>query len=450
MDRQLTSGSVTGNLIRFSVPYLIACFLQTFYGLADLFITGLFNGAAVITAVAVGSQIMHMVTVVIAGMVMGSTVAIARAAGAGKDREAGAAVASSALVFSVIALLSAALLLILEGALLRCLATPAEAYPDAFRYCRITFAGVPAIVAFNVISGIFRGVGDTRRPMIIVAVTGVINVVLDFLLIGPMHLGAGGAAAATVASQAISVVIAAAVLKRTGAGIGIAFKDMRPDRDILFGILRVGFPVALQDGFIQVSFLMITAIANSRGVNVAAAVGIVEKIISFLFLVPSAMLSAVSAIAAQNAGAGEHRRAVRTLWSAVSVCVVFGTAVFVLCQFFAGPFVSLFTRSEPEVVRLGAQYLRSYSADCIFAGIQFCFSGFFCAYEKAFYSFLHNIISIILVRVPGAYLASERFPDTLFPMGLAAPAGSLLSSVICIVIFCTVFRGIIKRTEGAV
>ena len=200
-------------------------------------------------------------------------------------------------------------------------------------------------------------------------------------------------------------------------------------------MLRVGVPIAAQDGLIQVSFLVITAIANRRGVDVAAAVGIVEKIICFVFLVPSAMLSTVSAMAAQNAGAGKHGQGRRVLYYGMGICVVFGLAVGIACQFLATPILALFAKDEPKVVRLGAQYLKSYIFDCGLAGIHFCFSGYFCAYGKSVYSFVHNIISVIAVRIPGAYFASVIFPATLYPMGWAAPMGSLLSALICVGFF---------------
>jgi Na+-driven multidrug efflux pump len=175
-------------------------------------------------------------------------------------------------------------------------------------------------------------------------------------------------------------------------------------------------------------------------VTIAASVGIVEKIICFLFLVPSAMLSSVSAIAAQNAGAGKHGQGTRALRYGIMICVIFGCAVSLICQFAADPFVALFAGGDSEVIRFGGQYLRAYVLDCIAAGIHFCFSGYFCAYGKAFYSFIHNIVSILLIRIPGAYLASVYFPETLYPMGLAAPLGSLLSSVICLVLFLAMMK----------
>jgi Na+-driven multidrug efflux pump len=250
-----------------------------------------------------------------------------------------------------------------------------------------------------------------------------------------MGMGAAGAALATVTAQGMSVLLALIAMLRRNLGLSLSRRDFIPKRGKLLEILKIGFPIAAQDGLIQVSFLVITAIANGRGVDVAAAVGIVEKLISFFFLVPSAMLSSVSAIAAQNAGAGKHGQGRRVLLYGVGISVCFGLIVAVVCQFGAETLLGLFAREEPEVVSLGAQYLRAYVFDCAAAGVHFCFSGYFCAYGKSILSFLHNVLSIVLVRIPGAYLASVFYPDTLYPMGWAAPAGSLLSALLCLAFF---------------
>ena len=130
--------------------------------------------------------------------------------------------------------------------------------------------------------------------------------------------------------------------------------------------------------------------------------------------------------------------------------MVVGAVIFGVCQFASESIVGVFVRNEPEVVRLGGQYLRSYSIDCAVAGIQFCFSGYFSAYGKSLYSFLHNITSIVLVRIPGAYLASIMFPQTLYPMGLAAPMGSLLSSVICWFLYKSLTSQMKRKEETAI
>ena len=431
-----TQGSIVRGMLRFSVPYLITCFLQTFYGMADLFIVGQFNEAASITAVSVGSQLMHMLTVVIAGFAMGSTVLIGRSVGAGNRKGISAAVSTTFAFFAALAAVLTLVLLACTDPIIGVLQVPAEAVPEAAAYMRICFAGVIFITAYNVVSAVFRGLGDTRRPMYYVAAAGVINVGLDWLLVGPLGMGAGGAAAATVASQGISVLLGMIALKKYHSD---AFpRSLRPDGEDAGYILGIGLPIALQEGLIQVSFLVITMIANSRGVEVAAAVGIVEKVISFLFLVPSAMLSTVSALCAQNAGAGRHDRSRQVLRIGCMICAGFGAVIFALCQPLAPWIVSLFVKNGNNVetvVRLGGQYLRTYSVDCMIAGIHFCFSGFFSAYGRSVYSFLHNIISIITFRIPGAWIAAVYFPATLYPMGLAAPMGSLLSVLICLFLY---------------
>ena len=202
-------------------------------------------------------------------------------------------------------------------------------------------------------------------------------------------------------------------------------------------------PVSLQDGLIQVAFIILTVIANRRGLTDSAAVGIVEKIISFLFLVPSSMLSTVSALGAQNLGAGKPERAKKTLWYAIAIAAGFGIFISILIQFIAEPVVGLFTPDE-NVITAGGQYLRGYIFDCFFAGIHFCFSGYFCACGLPMFSFVSNITGVALVRVPGAYFMSKMFPSTLLPMGLATAAGSLLQAVICVIAY-----GIIGRREKA-
>ena len=439
MTKNLTEGNVFSILIKFSLPYLLSCFLQTFYGLADLFITGQFYGASAISAVSIGSQLMHMFTVILAGLAMGATVSIGRCVGERNQKDLSRVVGNSVSIFALIALAATLLLTLLARPLLHLIFIPEEAFSETLSYVLICFAGIPFITAYNVLSSIFRGLGDTKSPMYFVLVAGVFNIILDYIFIGLCHWGAGGAAAATVISQALSVIFALIALRHM-KGLTLSKSDFRLESSCLARILKIGIPIALQDGLIQVSFMVITAIANSRGVDVAAAVGIVEKIICFLFLVPSAMLSSVSAIAAQNAGAQLHDRSRHTLYYALGICIIFGAIVFTACQFWAEEILRLFSSSEQEVIRLGAGYLRSYTLDCIFAGVHFCFSGYFCAYGKSLYSFIHNILSIVIFRIPGALLASIKFPDTLYPMGLAAPIGSLFSIFICIIFYIMIVR----------
>lgn len=539
-EEKLTEGSVAARLVAFSLPFLMANFLQTLYGMADLFIAGQFNGADVITAVSIGSQIMHMITVIIAGLAMGTTVLTARAVGAGKERDAGLCAGNSLLAFLIFSVFATAILFVFCPQIVALMHTPPEAVGETLSYLGICFLGIPFISLYNSVSAVFRGAGDSKRPLYFVAASCLVNIILDIVFMGPLALGSRGAALATVLSQAFSAFLAAFVLfargKRGASGetcgrasggacggthsgthseacggvdeasggthrgaggtrsasrgksgasgdacgetlggasggasgdadgrsgacggthsgacggatggadgrsvvcgkrgvcVRILRGDFRMDAKVLKALLQIGLPVSAQDGFIQVSFLVITIIANSRGLSVAAAVGIVEKIICFLFLVPSSMLSAISALAAQNMGASLHSRARHTLYAGMAIASAFGALFALAFQFASVPFVSLFTH-DAEVVQLGAQYLRSYVFDCFFAAFHFAFSGFFCAYGYSLLSFVHNTVSILLVRIPGAYLAAKYFPGTLYPMGWAPAIGSLLSSLICL------------------
>lgn len=431
MERNLTTGSVFKTIVYFSLPYLLSYFLQTLYGMADLFIIGQFGGVAGSTAVANGSQVMHMLTVVIVGLAMGTTVIVGHAIGARNTGEAATVIGNSVTLFMTVAVGLMGILIFSVRDIVNLINTPSEAIEGTVNYLIICFVGIPFITAYNIISAIFRGLGDSKSPMYFIGIACAANIALDYLFIGVINMGASGAALGTTLAQTLSVIISLAVIKRRTSDIRLRIEDFIPRRDIMGRILKVGVPVAVQDGCIQIAFIIITIIANRRGLNDAAAVGIVEKIISAVFIVPSSMLASVSALAAQNIGAGKHDRADKTLRYATMITTIYGVIVAVIMQFVSAWAVGIFT-ADAAVIVLGSQYIKGYIWDCIFAGIHFSFSGYFCAYGKSYIGFVHNILSIVLVRVPGSYLASKLYADTLFPMGLAAPAGSVLSVIICV------------------
>ena len=452
MERNLTTGSVGKNILIFSLPYLLSYFLQTLYGMADLFIIGQFDGVASTTAVSIGSQVMHMLTVMLVGLAMGTTVSIARAVGGRNHKQVSENVGNTVTLFFGLSIVLTVVLLLLVRPIVGVMSTPAEAVDGTVAYLTICFLGIPFITAYNIISSIFRGMGDSKSPMYFIAIACAANIMLDYLFIGALGFGPAGAALGTTLAQTISVAVSLFMILRRKS-ISLSKGDFHPRRSVVGQILQIGVPVALQDGLIQIAFIVITIIANRRGLNDAAAVGIVEKIIGFVFLVPSSMLSTVSALGAQNIGAGKPERAVQTLRYAICITVGFGLCVCIGVQLCAEQLVALFTDRQAaggsEVIRFGGQYLRSYTLDCVFAGIHFSFSGYFCACGKSVLSFLHNISSVLLVRVPGSYLASMLFPDTLFPMGLASAGGSLLSVMLCILFYLKFCREKNPAAESA-
>ena len=382
MEKNLTTGSVPKTMAYFALPYLLSYFLQTLYGMADLFIIGQFcgNDAGATTAVANGSQVMHMLTVILVGLAMGTTVVIGKAVGAKKLQDAQAAIGNTVTIFMIISVVLTVMLLIFINPIVAVMDTPKEAVKGITDYLIVCFIGIPFITAYNVISSVFRGLGDSKRPMYFIAVACGLNIALDYIFIGACGMGPLGAALGTTLAQTFSVIISFVAIKRMNTGLRLTKNDFVPRRSVLGEIVKIGLPVAVQDGCIQIAFIII---ANKRGVNDAAAVGVVEKIISFIFIVPSSMLATVSALAAQNIGAGKHDRAEQILRYALGIIVVYGAIAIAIVEIFAPELVGLFSKNK-VVVAMGVQYISSYIVDCVFAGIHFSFTGYFCAYGKSY------------------------------------------------------------------
>lgn len=439
MEHDLTRGNVLKTIAVFALPYMLSYFLQMLYGMADLYMMGQFSGAAGITAVGNGAQTLYIITVTLVGLAMGTTVIVGHAVGSRRFDRAETAIGNTITLFMGVSVVLAAVLLALCPQIVALIGTPAEAVEGTAAYLRICFMGIPFIAAYNILSAIFRGLGDSRSPMYVIGVACIINIALDFLFIGHMGLGPVGAALGTVTAQTASVALALVWLKSRRTNIHVKRSDLRPQPEVLGSILKIGVPVAVQDGCIQVAFMFITVIANHRGLVDAAAVGLVEKMISFLFIVPSSMGATVSALTAQNAGAGKGDRARQVLKDAVTISVAYGCLITVLMWLVAPAFIGFFAK-DAAVVAAGTGYMRSYIVDAIFAGIHICFSGFFAAYGKSYIGFAHNVLAVALIRVPGAWLLSNAYSDTLFPMGIASPCGSILSAVICVVAFTVLNR----------
>ena len=437
--KDLTQGSILGNIMTFSLPYILAYFLQILYGLADLFVIGRYCDVDSTTAVSNGAQVMYLVTCVVIGLAMGTTVKTAHAIGAKDNRRAAQIIGNTATMFLELSLVLAVGLLAFRNGIVSLMDTPMEAVMGTRDYLTVCFIGIPFIMAYNIIASIFRGLGDSKSPMYFVAVACVVNIILDFFFIGYLGWGPVGAALGTTLSQMASVGFALFAIRRHKEVFDVHRHDFKPRWDVISGILKIGFPIAMQDGFIQIAFIVITVIANGRGLYDAAAVGIVEKFIGLVFIVPSAMLSTVSAIASQNIGAMQVSRAQRTMWYAMGITTTYGIIVAIVLQFIPDLAVRIFS-DDAQVVSMGGEYLRGYVWDCVFAGLHFCFSGFFTACGYSIISFAHNFLSIICARIPLVYLASEAYPETLYPMGLATCLGSVLSVVICISVYAWMSR----------
>ena len=429
----LIHGEMRRSIVQFALPFMFASLLQSIYGAVDLFVVGQYADSAAVSAVSIGSQLMQLVTMVINGLAMGGTVEIGNRIGEGNDRGVSRAVGNITVIFCLLALVLTPIMLLGTNLLVSLMQTPAEAVPDCRRYMLVCSAGLPFITGYNAVSGIYRGIGDSQTPVRFVGIACVINVVLDFTLTGFFGLGAIGAAYATTFSQGISFLLALAHMKRGGFRFRITREDLKPEGRIMRRILKVGFPLAVQDALVHFSFLAISAIINTLGLVASAAVGVSEKLMGFVFLIPGAFGSAVATAVAQNLGAGKRERTTEALRWGVLYSVCCGVLVCLLCLTVPTMLIGIFSR-DPEVIAAGATYISTYSIDCILTGFVFCINGYLNGNGQSMLCFAHSMAATFLVRIPMTWLLSKISSGmNLLPMGFAAPAASLLSILICLI-----------------
>lgn len=429
-ELDLTQGSVPKVLLQFAVPFLIANVLQALYGGADLFVVGQFDDAASVAGVAIGSQVMQTVTGIILGFTTGITVLIGIATGAKNGKELAAIIGSSIWLFAIVGVVLTLIMTLAHDVLVGIMHTPVEAVTDTEHYLLICSLGIPFIIGYNVVCGILRGLGDSKTPLYFVALACVINIGLDFLLVGGFHMRAAGAAIATSASQGISFLTALYFLYRRGFNFQFSKKDIRLSKRISKRVTTLGAPIALQDALINVSFLLITVIVNGMGVVASAALGVVEKIIVFAMLPPMAISSAVATMTAQNYGAGLTERMNSCLRAGICMALVFGVSVCVYSQFLPETLTGIFT-NDKSVEAMAAVYLRGYSIDCVIVSFVFCINSFFSGQGNSWFPMIHSLIATFFFRIPLSWLFSHIDPTTLLWMGYAPPLSTIVSMIIC-------------------
>ena len=455
-SNNLTEGNVKRVLLSFAVPFFISYAMQAAYGAVDLFVVGKFCQTSAVSAVSIGSQAMQLITSFVVGISMGTTVLIGRSSGE-NDREMIKKTVQSSVWILIILSFVLTLLMLLNGQTIAIwMQTPAKALAETKTYIHICSIGIPFIVMFNVNAAIMRGMGNSKTPMQIVGISGLCNVVGDFILSGVLHNGVAGVAVATAASQAVSALISLIALRRqksASSRIALEHPDSgssrialeHPDSDSCHfpfapdgyctkKIFAVGLPIAMQDTLINISFMILTLVANKRGLEASSAVGIVEKLISFMFLVPSSMLSAVSTFTAQNSGAHKPDRIRECVIFAILITAGFGALMCLISWTIPDILTSIFTK-DPRVIEYAGEYIRSYSIDCILVGVTFALNGYLNGVGDSLVTFIHNTLAIFAVRIPAAFLLSSMFPDTMFPMGFASPLGSLFSIIFLVFYF---------------
>ena len=434
-----TQGKILSPLLKFTFPILLALFLQAMYGAVDLLIVGQFGHAADVSAVSTGSQVMMIITSLITGLTMGITILIGQKLGEGKRKEAGNVVGSGISIFAVVAVIITAVFVTFAPAVSKFAHAPLEAFDGTVSYLRICAAGSTFIIAYNVIGGIFRGLGDSKTPLITVAIACVANIVGDLILVGGFNMAATGAALATVFAQAISVILSIFIIKRRGLPFEFSLKSIKFHKRLTSQILRYGAPIALQDILVHFSFLVIIMIGNSMGVVASAGIGIAEKLCGFIMLIPSSFAQAMSAFVAQNYGAKKYDRAKKVLLYAVGASFCCGVVMFYFTIFHGNLLAGLFS-TEEEVVLASWEYLKAYGVDCLFTAVMFSMVGYFNGCGKTTFVMIQGIVGAFCVRIPVAYLMSKIEPVSLFMVGLATPASTIVQIIFCVVYFVILNR----------
>ena len=417
-------------LLLFAVPVLLALFLQAMYGAVDLLIVGKFASSADVSAVSTGSQIMTTLTNLVSSFAMGTTILLGQQIGSGKKEEGGRSVGTAILLFAGIAVIMSVILVVFAPQVSSLMNAPEEAFQKTVNYIRIC-GGMLVIVAYNLIGCIFRGLGDSRTPLITVAIACVFNVAGDLLLCAVFGMGTAGTAIATVFAQIVSVIVSFILISKKDLPFTIKKENIRIHKTYLRKMTAFGAPIALQDLLVSISFLIILAIVNDMGVIASAGVGVAEKVCAFIMLISSAFMQSMSAFVAQNYGAGRLTRTRKALHYGIAVSFTVGIVMFAI-TFFHGDILAGIFSSDPEVIAAAADYLKAYAIDCLFTAIFFCYTGFYNGIGRTRFVMIQGILGAFCVRVPVSYIMSIQPNTSLFHIGLATPISSILQLILCV------------------
>ena len=423
-----TQGSILKKLCRFMLPVLGALILQAAYGAVDLLVVGRFGSTSGLSAVSTGSQVLNLVTFVVTQLAMGVTVLIARYIGEKREKEIGAVLGGAAVVFTILAGCLFVLLVLFARPISVLMQAPQEALALTTSYVRICGCGILFIVAYNVLSAVFRGLGDSRSPLLFVLVACLVNVAGDLVLVAGLHLDAAGAALATVLAQAVSVGCALAILRRKKLPFTFRKSDVRLNEQCR-RFLAIGLPLALQEFLTQLSFLALCAFVNRLGLAASSGYGVASKIVSFVMLVPSALMQSMASFVAQNIGAGNVKRAKKSMLTGIAVGVAFGIVMFALVLLKGDILAGLFS-TDAEVVRRGFEYLRGFAPETIVTAVLFSMVGYFNGSNQTLWVMIQGLIQTLLVRLPLAYYMSIQPNASLTKIGISAPVATVVGIVL--------------------
>lgn len=429
-NNDFTSGAILPKLLKFMLPVMFAMFLQAMYGAVDLLVVGRFGTTADVSAVSTGSQIIMTLTNLIVSFSMGITVAVGQRIGQKRPADAAQTIGTGLIIFAITGLVFTAVSVIGAAGLAHIMQAPPEAFDITASYIRICGAGFVIITAYNLLGSVFRGLGDSKTPLIAVGIACLFNIIGDLVFVAGFHLGASGAALATVLAQLLSVIISFLMIRHAKLPFEFRRENIRLKKSFAAVIIRIGTPIALQDFLVGVSFLVMMAIVNKLGVTASAGVGVAQKVCVFIMLVPLAFMQSMTAFVAQNYGAGLMDRAKKALKTGIAVSFAFGIVMFFIA-FFRGDLLAGIFSQDADTIQASWDYLKAYAIDCLSTCFLFCFIGYYNGIEKTKFVMLQGICGAFLVRIPFAFLMQKIGNGSLFLIGLAIPCSTVLQIIMC-------------------
>ncbi len=433
-ENDLSRGNVVKQLIMFSLPFLLSNLIQTLYSVVDMIVVGQFAGTASMSGVNIGSQITLLITNMVLGLSVGATVLIGQYLGAGDRKALKETIGTLLSTLIVLAVVITVVMIAVQEPLLRLIKTPEESFSEAKSYFFITMLGTIFIFGYNALSAIMRGMGDSKNPLIFVSIACGINIVLDILLVCGFKMGAGGAALATVISQAVSMILCIIYLVKNNFIFDFKLSSFAFHKERLGMLLKIGVPTSVQNVTTSVSFLFLTSLVNSAGVVASAAVGAVGKLNGFAILPAVAMSSSVSAMAAQNIGAGKIDRAKKTMLTGMAIGMTISVVVFAIFNIFPQPLLKIFG-NDTEMIQKGTEYIHAFSFDYLIVPMVFCFNGLFIGSGHTTFSLINSCISSLLGRIPASYILGMVLDLGLFGFGLGAPIASFIALTLAFIYY---------------
>ena len=431
---QFTEGKIVPKLIKFALPVLLAMCLQSLYGAVDLLIVGQFGTPGDVSAVSIGGQMMMMITMVLSGLAMGTTILLGQAIGSGEKKRCGDIIGTSIVFLFIVGAVITVIMEALVVVFTRMLDAPPESFDQTIAYTRICGGGTILVAAYNLLGSIFRGMGDSKTPLISVVIASVVNILGDLLFVAVFRMAAAGAALATVIAQGVSVVLCILIVRRKGLPFEFSKKNIRLDVKLMKRMLNIGLPIATQDALVSISFLIINGITNGLGVIASAGVGVAGKICNFVMLAPSAFAQSLSAFVAQNIGAGKRERARQSMFCGMIASLIVGL-IMAYVAFFHGDILSSIFSKDKDVVLAAADYLKAYAIDTFMVCVLFCYVGYFNGCGRTTFVMIQGLIGALAVRVPASFIMANLENVTLFKIGLATPISTVVQMILCIAYF---------------